>query len=85
MTRNGFILLMLTTVAAIFIGSVIAERYTDEGLGRTLMVGAIAAAIVYPISKLAERIGWIKGTFEPFKQPSPPGAEGGESRGGDEQ
>jgi hypothetical protein len=84
MTRNGFILLMLATVAAIFIGAEIAEHYTDEGFGRTLMVGAIAAAIVYPISKLAEKIGWIKGNFEPYKRPAALDDESRESRAGDQ-
>ncbi len=83
MSRNGFILLMIATVAGIFIGAAIAERYTDPGLGRTLLVGVIAAAIVFPVSWLAERFGWIRGTFDPFAA-----SRNGESRnssGGDTQ
>jgi hypothetical protein len=85
MTRNAFIVLMLATVGAIFLGATIAERYTDEGLGRTLMVGAIAAAVVIPLSLLLEKIGWIKGRFEPFKRPEPLDGGNAEPRGGDSQ
>ncbi|ODT35555.1 MAG: hypothetical protein ABS55_08695 [Lautropia sp. SCN 70-15] len=85
MTRNGFILLMLTTVVAIFIGATVAERYTDEGFGRTLMVGAIAAAIVFPVSWLAEKFGLVKGKFDPSKLGAPQDGEGRDIRGGDQK
>ena len=85
MTRNGFIVLMLATVVAIFIGAAIAERYTDEGFGRTLMVGGIAAAIVFPISWLAEKFGLIKGKFDPTKLGTPQDGDSRTDRGGDQK
>jgi hypothetical protein len=83
MTRNGFIVLMIVTVVAIAIGALIAERYTDEGFGRTLMVGAIAAAIVFPVSWLAERFGLIKGKLDMSKLGAPADGASRNERGGD--
>ena len=85
MTRNGFILLMLATVGGIFIGATIAEHFTDEGIGRTLLVGAIAAAILFPVSKLAEKIGWIKGKFDPLARRASLEDEGRKTGGGDQE
>lgn len=85
MSRNGFILMMIATVVAIAIGATIAERYTGPGWNRTLMVGAIAAAIVFPIAMLAERLGWIKGKFDPSKLGTPNDGDGRDLRGGDQQ
>ena len=85
MTRNGFILLMLVTVGAIFVGNEVAERYTDEGFGRTLMVGAITAVILFPAAWLAEKFGLIKGKFDPSKLGAPRDGEGRDARGGDQQ
>jgi hypothetical protein len=85
MSRNGFILMMIATVVAIAIGAMIAERYTGPGWSRTLMVGGIAAVIVFPIAMLAERLGWIKGKFDPSKLGTPTDGDGRDLRGGDQQ
>ena len=86
MTRNGFILLMLVTVGAIFVGDVVATRYTDEGIGRTLLVAAIAAAIVYPAALVAVRFGLIsKDKLDFSKLGAPRDGEGRNDRGGDQK
>ena len=86
MTRNGFILLMLVTVGAIFVGDVIATRYTEEGIGRTLLVAAIAAAIVYPAALMAVRFGLIrKDKLDFSKLGAPRDGEGRKDRGGDQK
>ena len=48
MTRNGFIFLLLLTVAAIGVGAQIGERYADPGLARTLVVAIFTARVVCP-------------------------------------
>ena len=86
MTRNGFILMLLVTVGAIILGDAIATRYTDEGIGRTLLVAAIAAAIVYPAALLAVRYGQIsKDKFDFSKLGAPRDGEGRKDRGGDQK
>ena len=64
MSRNGFILLLVVTVVAIALGDAIAKRYTDPGAVRILLVAGITAVIVFPLARLAERFGWIKGSFD---------------------
>jgi hypothetical protein len=64
MTRNGFIALLLLTVAAIGAGAQIAERFAAPGLGRTLIVAAFTALVVFPAAKFAERRGWIRGELD---------------------
>ncbi|MFA7666532.1 MAG: hypothetical protein WCY32_10480 [Burkholderiaceae bacterium] len=83
MTRNGFIVLMLVTVGAIMLGDAVAVRYTDEGIGRTLLVAAIAAGIVFPAALVAARFGLIKGTFDFSKLGAPRDGKGRDDRGGD--
>ncbi len=61
MTVKGFVFLLIVTIAAIGIGSWIAERFTPRGLERTLAVALITAAIVFPAAYLAEKLGWIRG------------------------
>ena len=68
MTRNGFIFLLLLTVAAIGVGAQIGERYADPGLARTLVVAIFSALVVFPGAKFAERRGWIKGELD-FSKP----------------
>ena len=64
MTRNGFIFLLLLTVAAIGVGAQIGERYADPGLARTLVVAIFTALVVFPAAKFAERRGWIRGELD---------------------
>lgn len=64
MNRNGFVLLLLLTVAAIGVGAALAERYAEPGLGRTLVVAIFAALVMFPAAKFAERRGWIKGELD---------------------
>ncbi|HRA79466.1 MAG TPA: hypothetical protein PK956_11715 [Burkholderiaceae bacterium] len=64
MTRNGFVVLLLLTVAAIGVGAQIAERYADPGLGRTLIVAVFTALVVFPAARFAERRGWIRGELD---------------------
>ncbi|HMN66839.1 MAG: hypothetical protein KF786_07445 [Burkholderiaceae bacterium] len=64
MTRNGFVVLLLLTVAAIGVGALVAERYAEPGLGRTLIVAVFAALVVFPAAKFAERRGWIRGELD---------------------
>ena len=75
MTRNAFIVLLLLTVGAIALGAQIAERYAAPGIGRTLIVAAFTALVVFPAAKFAERRGWIRGGLEFSKM--------GRGRGGD--
>ena len=86
MTRNGFILMMLVTVGAISVGDAIAAHYTDEGIGRTLLVAAIAAAIVFPAAFVAVRFGLIsKEKLDFSKLGAPRDGEGRDNRGGDQK
>ncbi|MFP5406189.1 MAG: hypothetical protein ACLGHY_07555, partial [Gammaproteobacteria bacterium] len=71
MSRNGFILMLIVTVIAIALGDAIAGHYTEPGLLRILLVGAIAGAIVFPVARLAERFGLIKGSFAFSKAGAP--------------
>jgi hypothetical protein len=64
MTRNGFVVLLLLTVGAIGVGALVAERYAEPGLGRTLIVAVFAALVVFPAAKFAERRGWIRGELD---------------------
>ncbi|MGD9944669.1 MAG: hypothetical protein AB7L76_25420 [Burkholderiaceae bacterium] len=64
MTRNVFIALLVITLVVVTLAIEIAERYTEPGLGRTLMVAGITAAIMFPIGWIGERMGYIKGKFE---------------------
>lgn len=75
MTRNAFIVLLLLTVGAIALGAQIAERYAAPGIGRTLIVAAFTALVVFPAAKFAERRGWIRGGLDFSKT--------GRGRGGD--
>ena len=68
MTRNGFIFLLLLTVAAIGVGAQIGERYADPGLARTLVVAIFTALVVFPAARFAERRGWIRGELD-FSKP----------------
>jgi len=63
-SRNGFVVLLLLTVAAIGIGASIAERFAEPGIGRTLIVAIFAALTVFPAAKFAEHRGWIKGELD---------------------
>ncbi|MBN9429278.1 MAG: hypothetical protein J0H09_22510 [Burkholderiales bacterium] len=64
MTRNVFIVLLVIAILAVTLAINIAERYTAPGLGRTLMVAGITAAIMFPAGWIGERLGFIKGKFE---------------------
>ena len=64
MTRNAFIALLLLTIAAVAIGAQIAERYAAPGIGRTIIVAAFTALVVFPAAKFAERRGWIRGSLD---------------------
>ena len=46
MSRNGFIVLLLLTVAAIGVGAIVAERFAEPGIGRTLIVGKDGALTI---------------------------------------
>ncbi len=85
MTRDGFILLLILTVGAIALGDAIAGRYSDPGLARSLLVGAITAAIVFPVARLAERFGLIKGSFHFSKADAPPDRDERELRCGEQK
>ena len=72
MTRNGFIFLLLLTVAAIGVGAQIGERYADPGLARTLVVAIftalVDARVQAEMARVAERRGWIRGELD-FSKP----------------
>ena len=85
MTRNGFLLLLLITVGAIALGDAIAGRYTGPGLSRILLVAAITAAIVFPVARLAERFGLIKGSFHFSRADAPPDRDERELRCGEQK
>jgi hypothetical protein len=83
MRRNTFILMLLITIGAITVGDAIAARYTDPGLARILLVGAITAAIVFPIGKLGEYLGLIRGEFHFSKAGAPPDRDDEDQRVGE--
>jgi hypothetical protein len=63
-TVRAFIVLLIATVIAIWIGDGYAVAFTSPGIERSFAVLVIAAAIVAPVAWLLSRIGWIKGRFE---------------------
>ena len=64
MTVRAFIVLLIVTVFAIWIGDMFAVDFAAPGIERTFGVLVIAAAIVAPVAWLLGKIGWIKGRFE---------------------
>ncbi len=64
MTVRGFVFLLIVTVAAVGIGALVAEGFTNRGLERTLAVAVITAAIVFPAAYWAEKRGWISGALD---------------------
>ena len=64
MTVRAFIVLLVVTVIAIWVGDRYAVEFTAPGMERSFAVLVIAAAIVAPAAWLLGRIGWIKGRFE---------------------
>lgn len=63
MTSRTFIFLLIVTVVAVTIGEKIASTYVPRGIERTIAVAVITALIVFPVARLAEKRGWIKGAF----------------------
>ena len=57
MTVRAFIILLVVTVIAIWIGDRVASDFAAPGLERSASVLLIAAAIVLPVGWLLERIG----------------------------
>ncbi len=80
MSRNAFIVLLLLTVGAIGAGAMIAERYAEPGLGRTLIVAIFTALVVFPAAKFAEHRGWIRGELD-FSKLGARSREAAEERG----
>ena len=70
MTVRAFIILLVVTVIAIWIGDRIASDFAAPGLERSASVLLIAAAIVLPVGWLLERIGWISGRLEFGRRPA---------------
>ena len=64
MTLKGFLFLMVVTVLTVIAAGLIAERFAEPGLQRTLLVAAIASLVVFPAAKWAERRGWISGSLK---------------------
>lgn len=63
MSVTGFIFMLGVTILGITVGAYFAEAWTAPGLQRTLTVGLVAAAFVFPAAKLAAWFGWIRGGF----------------------
>jgi len=64
MTVRAFVVLLLVTVFAIWVGDRVAADVTAPGLERTFSVLLVAAAIVAPVAWVLGRIGWIRGRLE---------------------
>jgi hypothetical protein len=64
MTLKGFLFLLGVTVLTVIVAGLIAERYAAPGFERTLVVAGIAALVVFPAGKFAERRGWVKGELQ---------------------
>jgi hypothetical protein len=55
-----FIVLLLITVFAIWVGDTVAQDFAAPGLERTFAVLVVAAAIVAPCAWLFGKLGWIR-------------------------
>jgi hypothetical protein len=64
MTAKGFIVLLGLTVLTVVLAGLLAERYAEAGMQRTLLVAVITAAVVFPAAWFAERRGWIRGALK---------------------
>ncbi|MFM1989715.1 MAG: hypothetical protein RJA99_2672 [Pseudomonadota bacterium] len=60
MTARAFVVLLLVTVFAIWVGDSVAREYAAPGLERTFAVLVVAAFIVAPAAWLLEKLGWIR-------------------------
>jgi hypothetical protein len=60
MSSRVFVLLLLVTAGAIWIGDVVADDFAAPGMERTFAVLVVAAAIVAPVAWLLERFGYIR-------------------------
>lgn len=64
MTVRAFIVLLIVTVFAIWVGDSVAQDFAAPGLERTFSVLVVAAAIVAPVAWLLEKLGWIRGRLD---------------------
>ncbi|MFT3805271.1 MAG: hypothetical protein QM766_29145 [Burkholderiaceae bacterium] len=82
MTAKGFIFLMLVTIGTVMVAGTVAESFTGEGFGRTIVVAVLTALVVFPAARWAERKGWIKGSVrvdelrKEFSRQRPPAKTG---------
>jgi hypothetical protein len=72
MTVRAFVVLLLVTVFAIWVGDSFAADFAAPGLERTFAVLVVAAFIVAPAAWLLEKLGWIrKGAVDLLGRRSP--------------
>jgi uncharacterized membrane protein YfcA len=64
MTVQGFMFLLIAAIVGITVGAHFAEKWTPPGFQRTVTVAVIAAAILFPAARFAERLGWIRGRLD---------------------
>jgi hypothetical protein len=79
MTVRAFVVLLVVTVLAIWLGDRIAQDFAAPGLERTFTVLVIAAAVVAPAAWLLGRIGWINSGRIEFSRNSQPPRNGGQA------
>ena len=63
MKVKAFLILMAVTVATVMLSAELGERWFAPGMERAVFVGIVTCAVVFPLSRFFERIGWVKGSW----------------------
>jgi hypothetical protein len=71
MTQKGFIFLLLCTIVTVAIAATLLEPYTVKGMERTLWVAFATAVVLFPLGKVAEKLGWVTGGWDPANLRAP--------------
>jgi hypothetical protein len=62
---KAFLILMVVTVVTVVLAAKLAERWFAPGFERGIVIAVIAALVVFPLTRLFERLGWVKGSWSP--------------------
>ncbi|MET0506850.1 MAG: hypothetical protein ABWZ78_01550 [Burkholderiaceae bacterium] len=65
MKVKAFLILMVVTVVTVVLAAKLAERWFAPGFERGIVIGVIAALVVFPLTRWFERLGWVKGAWSP--------------------
>ena len=65
MKVKAFLILMVVTVVTVVLAAKLAERWFAPGFERGIVIAVIAALVVFPLTRLFERLGWVKGSWSP--------------------